>query len=60
MVRANEDNSIYDALPLVKINKPYRKAYSIGCRSKNYVTNASATPTIPGISVNHLIGEISE
>ena len=59
VVRETEDNSIYDALPLVKINKPYRKAYSIGCRSKNYVTNAGDTRNNrPGISVNHLIREI--
>ena len=60
MVSATEDNSIYDALPLVKINKPYRKAYSIGCRPKDYVTNASARRTMPGMSVIHLRKEINE
>ena len=57
MVRATEDSAIYGALPLVKINNLYRKAYS---RPKSYVTNASAKRTIRGISVNRLLREIRE
>ena len=60
VVRATEYSAIHGALPLVKINNPYRKAYSIGCRSKSYVTNASAKRTIRGISVNCLLREIRE
>ena len=60
MVRATEDSALYGALPLVEIINPYRKPYSIGCRPKKYVTNASATRTIRGISVNRLEREIRE
>ena len=45
MVGATEGSAINGALPLVKIINPYRKAYSICCRPKNYVTNATATRT---------------
>ena len=48
MVRANKDSSMYGALPLVKINNSYRKAYSIGYRPKNSVTNANAAQKISG------------
>ena len=44
MVGATEGSAI-NGLPLVKIINPYRKAYSIGCRPKNYITNATATRT---------------
>ena len=60
MVRATEYTAIQAALPLVKINNPYRKAYFIGCQAKNYVSNALAKPTIRGISVNRLLREIRE
>ena len=60
VVRATEYRAIQGALPFVKINNPYRKAYSIGCQPNNYVTNASATRTIRGISVNCLVREIRE
>ena len=57
VARATEDSAIYGALPLVKINNLYRKAY---CRPKSYVTNARAKRTIRGISVNRLVREIRE
>ena len=60
MVKGTEYSAIQGALPLVKINNPYRKAYFIGCQPKNYVTNARATRTIRGISVNRLVREIRE
>ena len=60
MVRATEYSAIQAALPLVKINNAYRKAYFIGCQPKNYVTNATATRTVRGISVNRLVREIRE
>ena len=60
VVRATEYSAIHGALPLVKINNPYRKAYFIGGQPKNYVTYATAARTIRGISVNCLVREITE
>ena len=35
VVKGTEYSAIQGALPLVKINNPYRKAYFTGCQPKN-------------------------